>query len=246
MKNIAIILTLISIIFFTACAPSEKRSTTTVEEIGAATTPPNTAQDNLETTPTAEEANIENGLYAQMNTSEGSIMIKLEFEKTPLTVASFVGLAEGKIENTAKSLGTPYFNGLTFHRVIPGFMIQGGDPLGVGTGGPGYKFKDEIDMSKYPELNHSTPGVISMANSGPATNGSQFFLTVAPTPGLDGKHAVFGKIVDGYDVAVAISKMPRDRRDMPNTPVFINDIKIIRVGEAAETFDAAKVFQELN
>ena len=188
---------------------------------------------------------IENGLYAKMSTSKGDILIQLEFVKTPLTVASFVGLAEGKIENTAQSQGTPYFNGLTFHRVIPNFMIQGGDPQGVGTGGPGYSFKDEIDLAKYPELNHSTPGVLSMANSGPATNGSQFFLTVAPTPGLDGKHTVFGRIIDGYDIAVDISNVPRGRRDMPNAPVFINNIKIIRVGESAKNFNAAKNFQEL-
>lgn len=245
MKNIITTLALLVVVLLTACGPSEKRTTTTEEEIGAETTPPNTAQDNLESTTQTNDLKLENGLYAKMATSKGSIVIQLEFEKTPLTVASFVGLAEGKIENTAKSLGTPYFNGLTFHRVIPDFMIQGGDPLGVGTGGPGYKFRDEIDFNKYPELNHSTPGVISMANSGPATNGSQFFLTVAPTPNLDGKHTVFGKIIDGYNVAVDISTVPRGGRDMPNTPVFINDIKIIRVGEAAEAFDAAKTFAEL-
>jgi peptidyl-prolyl cis-trans isomerase A (cyclophilin A) len=170
--------------------------------------------------------NMENGLYAKMNTSKGSILIQLEFEKTPLTVASFVGLAEGKIENTAKDAGVPYYDGITFHRVIPNFMIQGGDPMGMGMGGPGYSFKDEF----HPDLKHTEPGILSMANAGPGTNG---------------RHSVFGKVVDGMDVAYAISDAPRDGRDMPTDPIFINTMEIIRVGEAAEAFDAAKTFEEL-
>ena len=190
---------------------------------------------------TIKNNNMENGLYAKMNTSMGSILIKLEMEKTPLTVASFVGLAEGKIANRANAEGTPYFDRLTFHRVIPSFMIQGGDPDGRGTGGPGYQFRDEF----HPDLKHNAPGILSMANAGPGTNGSQFFITVAPTPFLDGRHSVFGHVVEGLDIAVAISNVARDRNDMPNDPVFINNVEIVRVGEAAEKFDAAKTFADL-
>ncbi|PCJ63132.1 MAG: hypothetical protein COA58_16555 [Bacteroidetes bacterium] len=184
---------------------------------------------------------MENGLYAKMNTSKGSILINLEFEKAPLTVANFVGLAEGKIANDAKGPGVPYYDGITFHRVIPNFMIQGGDPMGVGSGGPGYSFKDEF----HPELGHAVPGVLSMANAGPGTNGSQFFITVAPTPHLNGRHSVFGHVVDGMDIVFAIAGAPKDGRDMPTDPIFINTMEIVRVGEAAEAFDAAKTFADL-
>ena len=166
---------------------------------------------------------MDNGLYAKINTSKGSILIKLAFEKAPGTVGNFVGLAEGKIENIAKPPGEPYYDGLVFHRVIPDFMVQGGCPHGSGMGGPGYNFKDEF----HPDLIHDRPGVLSMANAGPNTNGSQFFITHVPTDWLDGKHAVFGHVVEGQDVVDAIQG-----KDV------IETIEIIRQGAAAEAFDA--------
>ncbi len=172
---------------------------------------------------------LEDGLYAKMSTNKGTILIKLTPEKTPLTVANFVGLAEGDIENTAKAKGEPYYDGLTFHRVIQDFMIQGGDPTGSGMGGPGYAFKDEIT-----DLKHDRAGTLSMANAGPGTNGSQFFITHKDTPWLNGKHTVFGYVVEGQGTVDLIQKGD-----------IIKSIEIIRKGSAAKNFDAAKVFAEM-
>ncbi|MBG66048.1 MAG: peptidylprolyl isomerase, partial [Flavobacteriales bacterium] len=168
------------------------------------------------------------GMYAKINTTKGDILIQLEHEKTPLTVANFVGLAEGTLKNNKKDLGTPYYDGLKFHRVIADFMIQGGCPDGNGMGGPGYQFSDEI----HPELKHNGPGILSMANAGPGTNGSQFFITHKETPWLDGKHTVFGHVVEGQDIVDAI-----EQDDM------MNSITIIRKGETAKSFDAKKTFE---
>jgi peptidyl-prolyl cis-trans isomerase A (cyclophilin A) len=170
---------------------------------------------------------MENGIYAKIGTTKGAITIKLEHEKTPMTVANFVGLAEGTLENNVTEVGTPYYNGLTFHRVIADFMIQGGDPTGTGAGGPGYQFEDEI----HPELKHNRPGTLSMANAGPATNGSQFFITHGPTDWLDGKHTVFGYVVEGQDVVDAVAQ-----GDTMET------VEIVRVGAEAEAWDASSVF----
>jgi len=170
---------------------------------------------------------MENGIYAQISTQKGIVKIKLEHEKTPMTVANFVGLAEGKLENTAKESGLPYYDGLTFHRVIADFMIQGGDPTGTGAGGPGYQFEDEI----HPELKHDKAGTLSMANAGPGTNGSQFFITHGPTNWLDGKHTVFGYVTEGQDVVDSVVEGDS-----------IEKLDIVRVGQDAESWDASQIF----
>lgn len=169
------------------------------------------------------------GTYAIFETSQGNVVVKLFEKEAPNTVANFIGLAEGAKEFTDAKTGKKekrnYYDGLIFHRVIPKFMIQGGCPLGTGTGDPGYRFADEF----HPSLNHSKAGKLSMANAGPGTNGSQFFITVAPTPWLDNKHSVFGEVVEGQDVADKISNVPRDGSDRPKTPVVLNKVRIERV-----------------
>ncbi len=171
---------------------------------------------------------MQDGIYAKFNTEKGEILVKLTYDKTPGTVGNFVALAEGNLENTARPQGKPYYDGLKFHRVISDFMIQGGCPLGTGTGDPGYKFDDEF----HPELKHDAPGVLSMANAGPGTNGSQFFITHIATPWLDNNHTVFGHVVEGQDVVDAI-----EQADVLNT------LEIIRVGEEAKKWNAVEAFR---
>jgi peptidyl-prolyl cis-trans isomerase A (cyclophilin A) len=170
---------------------------------------------------------MENGIYAKFNTAKGSVLVKLEHELTPGTVGNFVGLAEGGLENKVKPQGTKFYNGLKFHRVIPDFMVQGGCPQGTGTGDPGYKFDDEF----HPSLKHDKPGILAMANSGPGTNGSQFYITHVPTSWLDGKHTVFGHVVEGQDVVDAIAQGD-----------LLESVEIVRVGEEAEKWNAIEAF----
>lgn len=165
---------------------------------------------------------------AEIKTNKGRITCRLEYSKTPLTVANFVALAKGKQANGAKAPGTPYFDGIVFHRVIADFMVQGGDPTGTGSGGPGYVFPDEIDNS----LRHDKPGMLSMANAGPGTNGSQFFITHVATPWLDGKHTVFGKVLNGQDVVNNIGQGDR-----------IESVTIAANGADAQAFDESKVLE---
>jgi peptidyl-prolyl cis-trans isomerase A (cyclophilin A) len=168
-------------------------------------------------------------MHAHFTTSEGSFKARLFDQDVPNTVANFVGLAEGTKEWTDPKSGQkvkrPYYDGLIFHRVIDGFMIQGGDPLGTGTGGPGYKFADEFS----PKLRHAKPGILSMANAGANTNGGQFFITLVPTPWLDNKHSIFGEIVEGMDVVEKIGRTPTSKPgDRPLTPISMEKVTITR------------------
>lgn len=186
-----------------------------------------------------EYADLDDGLYAVFNTNKGQIIVDLHYKKKPVTVGNFVALAEGSHpEVDEKYNGKPFYNGLTFHRVMDNFMIQGGDPLGNGQGGPGYKFLDEFDDS----LTHEK-GVISMANSGPNTNGSQFFITVAPTQHLDGRHSIFGKVAMGQSVADSIAKVETEKStNRPKTEVLIEELKIVRKGKEAKNFNAVEAY----
>ena len=170
---------------------------------------------------------MENGIYAKFNTPKGSILVKLTHDLTPGTVGNFVALAEGNMENKIKPQGVKFYDGLKFHRVIPDFMVQGGCPQGTGTGDPGYKFDDEF----HPDLRHDAPGVLSMANSGPGSNGSQFFITHVATPWLDDKHTVFGNVIEGQDVVDAIAQGDK-----------LDTLEIIRVGDEAKNWNAIEAF----
>ena len=178
----------------------------------------------------SKKPKLTDGLYAEMQTTRGTILLRLAMDSIPMTVANFVGLAEGKIKNNAKADGVHYFDSLKFHRVIAKFMIQGGDPLGNGQGGPGYSFKDEF----VPQYRFTGPGILAMANAGAGTNGSQFFITHVATPWLDNRHTIFGFVVTGQDVVDAVQQGD-----------YIVKVKIIRKGKKAQKFNSAKVFEEL-
>jgi len=171
---------------------------------------------------------MQDGIYAKFNTTKGEILVKLTHDKTPGTVGNFVALAEGNLENGAKPQGKSYYDGLKFHRVIPDFMIQGGCPQGTGSGSPGYQFDDEF----HDDLKHDAPGVLSMANAGPGTNGSQFFITHVPTPWLDNKHTVFGFVEHGQEVVDSIAQGDT-----------IDSLQIVRVGDEAEKWNAVEAFR---
>jgi peptidyl-prolyl cis-trans isomerase A (cyclophilin A) len=205
------------------CQRGAEKSAPTPSQPAATATAPKEAPKAAEATP----ENVKE--YAIIKTNMGTIKLELFRDKAPKTVANFVDLAEGKKMWTHPLTGrkqrTPFYDGLLFHRVMPHFMIQGGDPVGNGMGNPGYQFEDEIA----PDLNFSKPGVLAMANAGPNTNGSQFFITVAPTSHLNGKHTIFGRVVEGMDVANKIANVPRGPNDRPINPVIMEKVTIERV-----------------
>ena len=182
---------------------------------------------------------LKDGLYANFQTSKGNLLVKFEDEKSPVTVANFIGLAEGKIENKAKPKGTPFYDGTIFHRVIKDFMIQGGDPKGTGMGDPGYKFEDERN-----DLQHTGKGILSMANSGPNSNGSQFFITEVATPWLDGKHTIFGEVVKGENVIDTIATVEKGPQDKPKTDIVLEKVSVFSKGDQYKNYDPAKIFNE--
>ncbi|MFM1877570.1 MAG: hypothetical protein RLZZ241_436 [Bacteroidota bacterium] len=186
--------------------------------------------------------NLNDGLYAAMSTSKGEVVLRLEYQLTPVTVANFVTLAEGSNPFVSENFkGKRYYDGLSFHRVIQDFMIQGGDPTGTGSGGPGYRFADEFVDS----LVHDRKGLLSMANAGPKTNGSQFFITHAPTPWLDGRHTIFGEVVQGIEVVDSIAGVAvSENGNKPLQPVIMNKVEIIRKGKEARNFDAVKIMTD--
>ncbi len=181
--------------------------------------------------------NLEDGLYASMKTNKGTMLFELYEDEAPMTVANFVGLAEGVKQNEAHPLGTPFYNGTIFHRIIKNFMVQGGDPTGTGMGGPGYKFADEKNT-----LNHDSKGYLSMANSGPNTNGSQFFITEIATPWLDGRHTIFGKLKDGESVFDTIASVETAAQDKPVDDVILEEVNIIRKGKEYKEYNGAEAF----
>lgn len=188
----------------------------------------------------AQYPDLEDGIYAEFITNKGTMVAKLYYNKVPTTVANFVSLAEGNNPLVSeKHKDKKFYNGLIFHRVMDNFMIQGGDPMGTGFGNPGYRFNDEF----VPELKHDTLGILSMANSGPNTNGSQFFIIERPTPHLNNVHTVFGKLILGLDVFDAISNVKTDANNKPLSEVVIEELNIIRKGSEAKSFDAPNVFK---
>jgi cyclophilin family peptidyl-prolyl cis-trans isomerase len=179
----------------------------------------------------ASGAELPDGIYAKFDTNKGEIVVRLFHKRTPITVGNFVGLAEGTMpwkDQSGKEKTSAFYDGLVFHRVIPDFMVQGGDPLGTGTGGPGYQFPDEF----HKELTHDKPGILSMANAGPGTNGSQFFITHVPTPWLDNRHSVFGEVVTGMEVVNKIEGGDK-----------IKTLTVLRIGKEAKSFDALAAFK---
>jgi cyclophilin family peptidyl-prolyl cis-trans isomerase len=211
-------------------AQTTKKPATTITKTTVAKPTTTTKKTTATTKATPSTTAAGEGIFATLTTSKGPIVLQLEYKKTPVTVANFISLAEGTntFVTDAKFKGKPFYDGLKFHRVIKDFMIQGGDPAGTGSGGPGYSFKDEIT-----DLKHNKGGILSMANSGPATNGSQFFITHKETPWLDGKHTVFGHVTQGMDVVNAIAQDD-----------VILKVTIVRKGTAAKAFNAPKVFTD--